>query len=158
MFQSLASHRPGHLSVSKTLVFRRPEFAVRLHSLQHLNIPHVIAHRNFFFSARYFSSHTSLSMKTDQSLHIRLRMGSIEEDFTIKKAPTKVLVIGGCYGGLSAALNLLDLCKGQRSRATAHMPDESTETRPKLAVEIKIVDERDGYCNILTSILVVLTD
>lgn len=85
-------------------------------------------------------------MKADQSLHITLRMGSVEQDFSVKETPTKVLVIGGCYAGLSAALNLLDLCKGRRSRAGAHLPDDSTGPRAGLPVEIKIVDERDGYC------------
>lgn len=85
-------------------------------------------------------------MKSESSLRIILRMGSIEEDFAVKETPTKVLVIGGCYGGLSAALNLLDLCNGKQSRATLYLPDESAELRPKFPVEIKIVDERDGYC------------
>lgn len=75
-------------------------------------------------------------------------MGSIEGDFAVKETPTKVLVIGGFYGGLSAALNLRDLCDGKRSRATLHFPDEGTEERPQLPVEIKLVDERDGYCEL----------
>ncbi|CZR68822.1 related to pyridine nucleotide-disulphide oxidoreductase AMID-like [Phialocephala subalpina] len=90
-------------------------------------------------------------MTLADSLHIILRMGSIEEDFAVKETPTKVLVLGGCYGGLSAALNLRDLCDGKRSRATLHLPDEGTGKRAKLPVEIKIVDERDGYYHLIGS-------
>jgi hypothetical protein len=59
--------------------------------------------------------------------------------------PVKVLVIGGCYGGLATALNLLDLCHGRPARFSgAQSPAQ--ELRPTLPVDIKIVDERDGYC------------
>jgi len=59
--------------------------------------------------------------------------------------PVKVLVIGGCYGGLATALNLLDLCHGRPARFSgAQSP--APELGPTLRVEIKIVDERDGYC------------
>ncbi len=71
-------------------------------------------------------------------------MGSIE-------APTKILVIGGSYGGLAAALNLYDLCNGKQARTTLWRKEEPRE-RPTVPVEIKIVDERDGYCEISFSI------
>ncbi|KAH8668489.1 hypothetical protein BX600DRAFT_510583 [Xylariales sp. PMI_506] len=45
--------------------------------------------------------------------------------------PYRVLIAGGCYSGLSAAVNLLEKC------------DESAES--PIHVSIKIVDERDGY-------------
>lgn len=92
-------------------------------------------------------------MRPEDSLHIILKMGSIKEIFSTIESPTKVLVIGGCYGGLAAALDLLDLCHGKQARTIRFVkPDETileqpiTE-RPKLPIEIKIVDERDGYCN-----------
>lgn len=43
----------------------------------------------------------------------------------------RVLIAGGCYGGLSAAVNLLEKCD------TLDSP---------ISVDITIVDERDGYC------------
>lgn len=43
----------------------------------------------------------------------------------------RVLVAGGCYGGLSAAIRLLEKCD------TLDLP---------ISVDIVIVDERDGYC------------
>jgi hypothetical protein len=58
-------------------------------------------------------------------------------------APVRVLVIGGSYGGLAAGLNLLDLCNGKPARFSS---DVSTESKPRVAVQIKIVDRRDGYC------------
>ena len=62
--------------------------------------------------------------------------------------PTKVLILGGCYAGLSAALNLLDLCEGKLPRFA---PAESDDKRVSLSVEITIVDERDGYHHIIGS-------
>lgn len=72
-------------------------------------------------------------------------MGSIQENVTTETlAPVKVLVIGGAYGGLAAALNLLDLCQGQ---ATRFSPDQTAPTPSvRTPVQIKVVDERDGYC------------
>lgn len=43
----------------------------------------------------------------------------------------RVLIAGGCYGGLSAAINLLEKCD------TIDSP---------ISVDVTIVDERDGYC------------
>ena len=57
--------------------------------------------------------------------------------------PFKVLVLGGCYGGLSAALNLLDLSEGRAARqGNGAVPGHDG----KIPVDITIVDERDGYC------------
>ena len=64
-------------------------------------------------------------------------MGSIE-------APIRILVIGGSYAGLSAALNLYDYCNGKEARARLHDPVGGSGV--VIPVEIKIVDERDGYC------------
>lgn len=65
-------------------------------------------------------------------------MGSLPE-------PVKVFIVGGCYAGLSAALNLIDLSQGKQPRqayeAYEHHPD-----LPRFDVDITIVDERDGYC------------
>jgi NADH dehydrogenase FAD-containing subunit len=48
----------------------------------------------------------------------------------------RVLIAGGCYGGLSAAINLLEKCD------TIDSP---------ISVDITIVDERDGYYHIIGS-------
>jgi hypothetical protein len=55
----------------------------------------------------------------------------------------KVLVIGGSYGGLAAALNLLDLCQGRPCRFS---PEVIPEYRPVIPIQITIVDQRDGFC------------
>ncbi|KAH8589395.1 hypothetical protein B0O99DRAFT_692625 [Bisporella sp. PMI_857] len=67
---------------------------------------------------------------------------------------TKVLVIGGSYGGLAAALNLLDMCAGRPARfAGATAADKLEEGKPKtiIPIEIKVVDERDGYYHLIGS-------
>ncbi|KAF2963397.1 hypothetical protein GQX73_g10177 [Xylaria multiplex] len=48
----------------------------------------------------------------------------------------RVLIAGGCYGGLSAAVNLLEKCDAIDS---------------PISVDITIVDERDGYYHIIGS-------
>jgi hypothetical protein len=78
-------------------------------------------------------------------------MGSIPEALPTLHSPAqpfRVLVAGGAYGGLSVALNLHDLCRGLAPRA-GPTPDEAEQVeRPKFAVDITIVDERDGYCEL----------
>lgn len=59
--------------------------------------------------------------------------------------PYRVLIAGGAYGGVSAAVNLLDLSLGRSARLD---PDKAPaeEARNGVPIEIHIVDERDGYC------------
>lgn len=58
-------------------------------------------------------------------------------------APFKVLILGGSYGGLSAALNLIDLAEGRAARqGNGVLPGHDG----KVPVDITIVDERDGFC------------
>ncbi|KAL2369814.1 oxidation resistance protein 1 [Blastomyces gilchristii] len=66
--------------------------------------------------------------------------------------PKRVLVIGGSYSGLAAALNLLDLCQGRDCRFAGASNTEAVqpaETREKVPVQITIVDERDGYFHLI---------
>jgi hypothetical protein len=74
------------------------------------------------------------------------------KNITAGRAPWRVLIAGGSYAGLSAALNLLDLCGGRPPRFNPAFKFEDisaaftgTLTR-RIPVEITIVDERDGYC------------
>jgi hypothetical protein len=56
--------------------------------------------------------------------------------------PFKVLVLGGSYGGLAAALNILDLSKGSGiARGGFESP-----TKDVIPVDVTVVDERDGFC------------
>jgi hypothetical protein len=61
--------------------------------------------------------------------------------------PYRILIAGGAYGGVSAAVNLLDLSLGRSARLD---PDKAPveEARDGVPIEIHIVDERDGYCEI----------
>lgn len=68
-------------------------------------------------------------------------MGSLPE----ASHAVRVLVLGGCYAGLSAAVNLLDLSQGYSPRMNSEPYIHHTNL-PHFDVEITIVDERDGYC------------
>jgi hypothetical protein len=59
--------------------------------------------------------------------------------------PYRILIAGGAYGGVSAAVNLLDLSLGRSARLE---PDKAPaeEARDGIPIEIHVVDERDGYC------------
>ncbi|KAK0713933.1 pyridine nucleotide-disulfide oxidoreductase-like protein [Lasiosphaeria miniovina] len=85
---------------------------------------------------------------------------------TSTPTPFRVLVVGGSYGGLSAALNLQDLCNGRRPRcgpapAEGETEQSGTETEqsgvetPNIAIDITIVDERDGFYHLIGSPLAV---
>lgn len=62
----------------------------------------------------------------------------------------RVFIAGGCYAGLSAALNLLDIGDGLSPRMAhetyTHHPD-----LPKVNFQITIADERDGYFHLIGS-------
>ncbi|EER37011.1 conserved hypothetical protein [Histoplasma capsulatum H143] len=76
--------------------------------------------------------------------------GSIGSSSTTR--PKDVLVVGGSYSGLAAALNLLDLCQGRSCRfAGALDPEisEPAERRERVPIQITIVDERDGYFHLI---------
>lgn len=73
-------------------------------------------------------------------------MGSNFIDTTSR--PFRVLVLGGSYAGLSAALNLRDLSLNRSPRCgkKSKDPQEPSSGWNQPAVEITIVDERDGFC------------
>ncbi|PTU23334.1 hypothetical protein P175DRAFT_0555981 [Aspergillus ochraceoroseus IBT 24754] len=67
--------------------------------------------------------------------------------FEDPQIPFKVLVLGGSYAGLAAALNLVDLCHGRRCRFDVDAAGEGPgKTIP---VQVTIVDERDGYYHLI---------
>ncbi|KAL4999356.1 hypothetical protein BDV10DRAFT_184513 [Aspergillus recurvatus] len=61
--------------------------------------------------------------------------------------PFKVLILGGSYAGLAAALNLVDLCHGRRHRFSITEGDNGTGKR--IPVQVTIVDPRDGYYHLI---------
>lgn len=70
-------------------------------------------------------------------------MGSQFDPESTEAAPFRVLVLGGCYGGLSAALNLVDLAEGRAARqGNGVIPGHDG----KVPIEVTVVDERDGFC------------
>jgi hypothetical protein len=75
-------------------------------------------------------------------------MGSHFEEVPVMAAqPFRVLVVGGCYAGVSAALNLQDLCSGRAPRCGRSGEGEDlTPKTQNIAIDITIVDERDGFC------------
>ncbi|KAK4100407.1 pyridine nucleotide-disulfide oxidoreductase-like protein [Parathielavia hyrcaniae] len=72
--------------------------------------------------------------------------------------PFRVLVAGGAYGGLSAALNLQDLCRGLPPRCGPSPDGAGQIERPQFAVDITIVDERDGYFHLIGSPLALASE
>ncbi|KAL2163605.1 hypothetical protein VTH06DRAFT_5663 [Thermothelomyces fergusii] len=84
-------------------------------------------------------------------------MGSVPDLQTPQ--PFRVLIAGGSYGGLSAALNLYDLCRGLPPRCgpTPAAGEDLPET-PQFAVDITIVDERDGFYHLIGSPLALASE
>ncbi|KAK3346166.1 pyridine nucleotide-disulfide oxidoreductase-like protein [Lasiosphaeria hispida] len=75
------------------------------------------------------------------------------------QAPFKVLVIGGSYGGLSAALNLRDLCSGRAPRCGEPAAEGEPPVAPmQVTVEITIIDERDGFYHLIGSPLALASE
>ncbi|KAL2165588.1 hypothetical protein VTG60DRAFT_4268 [Thermothelomyces hinnuleus] len=73
--------------------------------------------------------------------------------------PFRVLVAGGSYGGLSAALNLYDLCRGLPPRCgPAPAEGEDLPETPQFAVDITVVDERDGFYHLIGSPLALASE
>lgn len=56
----------------------------------------------------------------------------------------RVLIIGGSYGGLAAALTLADLARGKTARFSYNLDAKAPQAH--LPIQITVVDERDGYC------------
>lgn len=80
--------------------------------------------------------------------HLANTMGS-QFEASPQTQPFKVLILGGCYAGLSSALNLIDLAEGRAARrGNGDVPAHDG----KIPVDITIVDERDGYCEFLLSL------
>ncbi|EAQ83086.1 hypothetical protein CHGG_10904 [Chaetomium globosum CBS 148.51] len=76
----------------------------------------------------------------------------------LRTQPFKVLVAGGSYGGLSAALNLQDLCQGLAPRC-GPTPAEGKPVQPSpCAVDITIINERDGYYHVIGSPLALASE
>ncbi|KAK4186299.1 apoptosis-inducing factor 2 [Podospora australis] len=79
-------------------------------------------------------------------------MGSMFESTPqVAAMPFRVLVVGGSYGGLSAALNLQDLCRGLPARCGPKPKEGEEVTVPQFNVDITIVDERDGFFHLIGS-------
>jgi hypothetical protein len=83
-----------------------------------------------------------LSPSTSSSF-IPLNMPSNDGMLAVARS-FRVLVIGGSYGGLSAALNLWDLSRGRLPRFNYAYDGPAPAHR--IPIQTTIVDERDGYC------------
>ncbi|OJI96453.1 hypothetical protein ASPVEDRAFT_872200 [Aspergillus versicolor CBS 583.65] len=67
--------------------------------------------------------------------------------FEHSPAPFRVLILGGSYAGLAAALNLVDLCHGRRHRFS--ITDGDNGTGKVIPVQVTIVDPRDGWFHLI---------
>ncbi|KAB8271533.1 hypothetical protein BDV30DRAFT_250024 [Aspergillus minisclerotigenes] len=61
----------------------------------------------------------------------------------------RVLIAGGSYGGLSAALTLLDLSKGRLARF--NYTEGAKPPQYQIPIQITVVDERDGFYHLIGS-------
>ncbi|PYH91605.1 apoptosis inducing factor [Aspergillus ellipticus CBS 707.79] len=61
----------------------------------------------------------------------------------------RVLIVGGSYGGLCAALTLLDLSRGQVARF--NFTENPQPPSRKIPIQITVVDERDGFYHLIGS-------
>ncbi|WZH50142.1 Apoptosis-inducing factor like protein A [Fusarium acuminatum] len=73
-------------------------------------------------------------------------MNRVQQD-----SPTyKILIIGGSYAGLSAAVNLVDIHHGLQPRQSRE-PYVHERHLPNHDIEITIIDERDGFYHLVGS-------
>ncbi|KAK3989745.1 hypothetical protein QBC44DRAFT_240911 [Cladorrhinum sp. PSN332] len=70
---------------------------------------------------------------------------------SIANTPFRILVVGGSYGGLSAALNLQDLCSNKNPRCGPKPVEgeERLDIPPQVDIDITIIDERDGFYHLI---------
>ncbi|KAB8232458.1 putative pyridine nucleotide-disulfide oxidoreductase AMID-like [Aspergillus alliaceus] len=61
----------------------------------------------------------------------------------------RVLIAGGSYGGLSAALTLIDLSKGRLARF--NFIADAKPPQHQIPIHITVVDERDGFYHLIGS-------
>jgi hypothetical protein len=63
----------------------------------------------------------------------------------------RVLIAGASYGGLSAALTLLDLTRGKLARF--NYDQEIKPPQHHIPVDITLVDEKDGFCTFALALI-----
>ncbi|RAL16958.1 putative pyridine nucleotide-disulfide oxidoreductase AMID-like [Aspergillus homomorphus CBS 101889] len=61
----------------------------------------------------------------------------------------RVLIVGGSYGGLGAAMTLIDLCRGRLARF--NFTPNAQPPQHRIPIQITLVDERDGYYHLIGS-------
>ncbi|KAL4806919.1 hypothetical protein BDV18DRAFT_160082 [Aspergillus unguis] len=66
---------------------------------------------------------------------------------SLEMQPFRVLIVGGSYAGLAAALNLVDLCHGRRHRFS--ITERDNGTRKRIPVQVTLVDPRDGFYHLI---------
>jgi hypothetical protein len=62
-------------------------------------------------------------------------------------SPHRVLIVGCAYGGVSAAVNLMDLERG-KARQPVYPGADFGGQKSQNGIEITVIDERDGYCKL----------
>ena len=77
---------------------------------------------------------------------------SVVEDLAPKTV--RILIVGGCYAGLAAATNLLDLCDGLPPRFAPN----AEYLKRRVPINISIADERDGYYHLIGSPLALASE
>ncbi|KMU77348.1 hypothetical protein CISG_06389 [Coccidioides immitis RMSCC 3703] len=109
----------------------------------------------FSFLKRLLAEVARLFSQYSKRFLLSMMHTSARSPIASSRTPYRVLVAGGSYAGLSATLNLLDLCHGNPTRfSAARSPEVATSSNERLPVQITIVDERDGYYHLIGAPLV----
>lgn len=74
------------------------------------------------------------------------KMGSLPESHAIR-----IFVAGGSYAGVASAVNLLDLSQGLNPRQNEETYEFHSDLKT-FDIEVTMVDERDGYCELYSAI------
>jgi hypothetical protein len=72
------------------------------------------------------------------------RLASMAPAFSTCR-PANVLIIGGGYGGLSAAVNLVNLSSG-KPQLSCPLPPPELGWAPQTTPQVVLIDQRDGIC------------
>lgn len=110
---------------------------------------------NFLYSIliMYFLPKLSRLRLPSPVFHSRLAARFLKSFSTMsRQKQPRILILGTSYAGLSAAVNILNLLKGNAQLTLpVPVPEISQPIPEDLKPEITLLDERDGFCMSISS-------